>query len=254
MKLPFFNSALVRKLREGAEDNQSKYGDDTSWLDDFVGSNPLNHESRHVVDPPPALLLPDDDGLHDAENSKLIYNWLKDLSPSTAMEERLWACLTHTMFPEYMAKRWPANSPSAISRRYLLEGQTFAGLARNGVSRLWWAGYLTEDKSRSNPFELTGVLFLRQDIQVALLERRIGKCRNLRYTVLDFFLKNKGWLEDHSFGDRIKAIVKELNLLGGVVVLDDLKTDEIEEYLNRIAQMIVNGSEDDTNQAESVVA
>jgi hypothetical protein len=194
------------------------------------------HESRFIVDPPPILLLPDGEGnLHDAENARRIFNWLKELSPSTAMEERLWACLTHTVFPEYMAKRWPVTSASTIGRRYLLEGQSFAALSRNGISRLWWAGYLTLDKARSDPFELTDVLFLRQDIQVSLLERAIGKCHNVRHAVLDFFLRNREWLEEESFGKRVQVILRELNLLGGVMILDGLPSGVLEGFLDRIA-------------------
>lgn len=236
MKLQFFSNSLTRKLREEAEGNLANYGSDRSWIESYVGSGPYLHDSRYVVDPPPVLLLPDDQGnLHDAENARRIYTWLKGLPPSTAMEERLWACLTHTVFPEYMEKRWPANSANTIGRRYLLEGQTFAALSRNGISRLWWAGHLTHDQSRKDPFELTEVLFLRQDIQVSLLERAIGKCHNVRYAVLDFFLRNRGWLEEESFGKRIQVILRELNLLGGVMILDGLPAGAIGSFLDRIA-------------------
>jgi hypothetical protein len=247
MKLQFFSHSLTRQLRDEAESNFPNYGSDCSWFESFVESGPYLRESRYVVDPPPVLLLPDDQGnLHDAENARRIFSWLKGLSPSTAMEERLWACLTHSVFPGYLAKRWPVTSAKTIGRRYLLEGQSFAALSRNGISRLWWAGYLTIDEGRRDPFELTDVLFLRQDIQVSLLERSIGKCHNVRHAVLDFFLRNREWLQEKSFGKRIQVILRELNLLGGVMILDGLPAGTLEKFLDRIAADVAKDDEKTT--------
>jgi len=192
MKLRFYGREYLARLHEQAEPNLPSYGTDIHWLELFAAGKSYVHESRFVVDPPPVLVVSKDDpAANDAENSKRIYSWLKVLPTTVAMEERLWAHLTHEVFHDYMAVRWPAGNASAVQRRYLYEGRSFAALSRNGISRLWWAGNLTKDEKRANPFELTEVLFLRQDIQVSLLERAIGKCRNVRTAVLDFIKDNR---------------------------------------------------------------
>jgi len=244
MKLPFFNAKFLARLRESAGVNASQYSANAAWIETFANGQPYFRESNQVVDPPPALIVDEENNSqHDAENAKRVYSWLESLTPALAMEERLWAYLTHCTFPEYMNSRWPATGASAVHRRYLFEGKSFAALSRNGIARLWWAGYLTKDVKRDNPFELTDSLFLRQDIQVSLLERSLGKCGTVRTGVLDFLRVNRGWLEDNSFGRRIQILIRELNLLGGVAILDSLPPDTIQAFLARIGEGLVSDGE-----------
>jgi hypothetical protein len=239
MKLSFFSSAIVARFHAEAATNVAKYGNDPSWIDAFAGGKPYIFESSRVVDPAPALIVTaTDNPKNDAENAKRIYNWLKGLTPAIAMEERLWTYLTHCVFPQYMAARWQVEDGNSVQRRYLFEGKTFSALARNGISRLWWAGKLTCDEKRSNPFELTEVLFLRQDIQVSLLERAIGKCDNVRTAVLDFLRDNSGWLAEEEFGRRIQLLIKELNLLGGVAILDALSQPQLQQFLKKVGESL----------------
>jgi hypothetical protein len=239
MKLPYFSKTMVERLHEQAPVNTPKYGANPSWIEPFAGGKQYIFESTRVVDPPPTLVFGEDDNpKNDAENARRIYNWLATLPPAVSMEERLWGHLAHCVFPDYMAARWPVTAQNIIHRRYLFEDKTFAALARNGISRLWWAGKLTHDKTRQNPFELTDVLFMRQDIQVSLLERAIGKCHNVRTAVLDFFRENSGWLAEEAFGYRIQQMLKELNLLGGVAVLDGLSQVQLHAFLAKVGQRL----------------
>ncbi len=243
MKLQFFSGKFVARLRESVGANLDKYGADTGWLETIATGQTYIHESSLVIDPPPALQTSaENNSEHDAENAKRVFSWLRNLTPALAMEERLWAHLTHCVFPEYMKVRWPVESESAVHRRYLFEGRSFAALSRNGIARLWWAGHLTIDEKRANPFQLTEVLFLRQDIQVALLERSIGKCRSIRTSVLEFLRDNTYWMSEESFGKRIQVLARELNLLGGVAILDALPVSEVQGFLNRIGESFISES------------
>jgi len=237
MKVPFFSGKFVSRLRESAAVNLPRYESGGPWIEQFAGGQPYRLESRLVVDPPPSLVTSaDGNPKHDAENARRVYTWLRQLTPVIAMDERLWSCLSHDLFAEYMRSRWPADSGTAVQRRYLFEGQSFAALSRNGIARLWWAGHLTIDKSRANAFELTDVLFLRQDIQVALLERSFGKCRKVRTAVLEYLKTNNESLAEESFGRRIQVLAREVNLLGGVAILDALPAGEIESFLVRVGK------------------
>jgi hypothetical protein len=238
MKLPFFSNNFVKQLRDNSATNLSKYSSTASWLDSFAAGKPYTHESNQVVDPPPQLVVSDDNPSNDAENAKRIFTWLRGLTPALAMEERLWAYLTHSVFTDYMRARWPAEDANIIRRRYLFEDKTFAALSRNGISRLWWAGYLTRDETRSNPYELTETLFLRQDIHVSLLERSLGKCKGVRWAVLDFLRENSDGLATEKFGKRIQLLLKELNLLGGVAILDALPPEALRRFLLKIAKTL----------------
>jgi hypothetical protein len=241
MNLRYFSNSFLQRLRAGASGNLSSYGANSAWIETFAAGAHYLLESHQVVGPPPVLEgMAGDAEKYDAENAKRVYEWLGPLSPALAMEERLWAYLTHHAFAEYMAARWPAREEQAIHRRYLFEGKSFAALSRNGIARLWWGAYLTRDPARENPYELTATLFLRQDIQVALLERSLGKCDRVRFAVLDFLRVNAGSLSSESFGKRIQIIVRELNLHGGVVVLDALASSEILAHLQLVAERLMS--------------
>jgi hypothetical protein len=234
MKLQFFSKSLVQRLQDGADANCSKYGPKNGWLADLARGQRSEFESRFTVEPPPALIISDNPS-DDAENAQRVFGWLRHLTPAVAMELRLWAHLTHQVFPEYMYVRWPPKDANIVRRRYLFEGNSFAALSRNGISRLWWAAYLTRDEKRSDPFELTDVLFLRQDIQVAVLERAMGKCRGVRVSLLEFIRDNLQQLSEQKFGRRIQILARELNLLGGVALLDAVPATELSAYLKKVA-------------------
>lgn len=245
MKLPYFSKMIIARLHEQAAMNTVKYGASTTWLEALAAGQQFIFESSRIVDPPPTLVFGEDDNpQNDAENARRIYNWLSTLPSAVAMEERLWGHLTHCVFADYMAARWPVTNENTIHRRYLFEDKTFAALCRNGISRLWWAGKLTHDATRQNPFELTDVLFMRQDIQVSLLERSVGKCHIVRTAVLDFFHENSNWLAEESFGSRIQQILKEVNLLGGVAVLDALSKPQLQAFLKRVGENLVKAGSD----------
>ena len=140
MKLPFFSRKFLEALRSGASSGASRYGAESDWLASLSSGQPYIHESSYIVDPPPQLFsMGIKDSKNDAENAIRVHTWLKDLPPSTAMEERLWAYLAHVPFSGYMRSRWPVKNEGEVLRRYLFEGSSFGALARHGIARLWWA-------------------------------------------------------------------------------------------------------------------
>jgi hypothetical protein len=236
MKLSFFSRKIVSRLHDKAGENMERYGT-PEWLDAFAGAEAYIFESSQVVDPAPELLVdPDDRTRYDAENARRVFSWLRTLTPALAMEERLWAYLTHCVFPDYMSARWPATKESIVQERYLLDGASFGALSRNGISRLWWSAFLTRDPSREDPFELTNTLFVNQDVYVSVLERSLSKCPGVRTTVLEYIRDNYAALSQRNFGKRIQTLLRELNLLGGVAILDALPPEAVSAYLEKVRQ------------------
>jgi len=250
MKLPYFSTAVVKRLRDATSANIPLYKNKSSWIESFAMGGQHTFESSLTFGPPPQLLISNDDNaVNDAENSKLVYEWLKSLPPTIAMEERLWARLAHEEFYAYMHARWPVDRESVVSRRYLLEGRSFGSLSRHGIARLWWGAHLTRDSKRANPYELTEALFLRQDIYVQILERSLGKCEVVRTSVLEFLTENQTWLSSQAFTRRIQILLRELNLVGGVAILDTLSITDIKGYLMGIGKTLALS---DSNEAGSV--
>lgn len=81
-------------------------------------------------------------------------------------------------------------------------------------------------------------MFVRQDVQLALMDRALGKCRIVRTAVLEFLRTNAEWFADKSFGKRIQLLMRELNLLGGVVILDALPEAQVKQFVESIGRRV----------------
>ncbi len=170
----------------------------------------------------------------DAEASQLIFQRLSNLTSVQAADERLWVLLTHRTFARYVHARWGkglerATQPDAlIVDRWFFRGTGVATFVRNGISRLWWFGHLTYDRNRANPFELTDVLLSLQDIQVAFLERSLGRCKPLLRAVLETIKRRQEDLRNTpKSGDVIQEWAKDIRLYGGAYVLDAVPPERL---------------------------
>ena len=73
---------------------------------------------------------------------------------------------------------------------------------------------------------------------MSLLERSMGKCGKVRAAVLDFLRENSHWLSSEAFGRRIQLLLKEVNLLGGVAILDALPESELHSFLKKVGESL----------------
>lgn len=183
------------------------------------------------------LVLPEGPtDLKDLENTKILFSAFSDLTPAQASDKRLWTYLTHVTFWNYMRRRWPvegaSNPVNRIRDRYLLATTSLESLTRNGISRLWWYGYLTHDPQRSNPWELTEILLAKADLTVGITERAIGCSRQLRTAVLEFLAAHPEIIASE---DASRELLKKLNLAGGTRNLPFLEVDELKALLSTIA-------------------
>jgi len=80
-------------------------------------------------------------------------------------------------------------------------------------------------------FELTKLIWEKQDIHVALMERSFGTYPNFVHNFLDFYKKNK-----HLSEDNIRLILRGINSIGGVKVLPLLNSDEIMSEIKKVAK------------------
>lgn len=184
----------------------------------------------------------------DYENSIKIFDALERLTPVQANDHRIWVTMTHKIFFDYTLLRWKINDES--SSRSLIDRFHFEGLgqvtrARNSLSRLWWSAYITHDKKRSNPFDLTKLLWSKQDIYMGILERKFGSYPNVVKGFLEFYSQNLNLKEDE-----IRRLFVALNALGGVKPLAIFNQNEIKEKLLRI---LTYNNWDKTNMSPSKI-
>ncbi len=133
----------------------------------------------------------------DAQNAKTIYSNLKNLTPTQAVNSELWAYMTHIKFATYMGTRWNVKNNSeekkletVIRQRYFANRNDSKGVCRNGIARLWWAGYWGYDESRQDPFELVDIIFSQQEIYEHVSERSFNRNKNILLASLEAIKEN----------------------------------------------------------------
>lgn len=101
----------------------------------------------------------------------------------------------------------------------------------NAISRLWWSGYLTydEEKEKTNPWELTKVLFSAQQIQKDLFDQPFSMNRTVVKGLLRALKRIQEETGNAATPTFRKCCDSYINHYGSVTILDALSSDEIEE-------------------------
>ena len=199
MNLEFLSREVTDKLAQEVAENLDAYR--IGKTEGLVRARD-HRVSRIEGVAPPELLNSEGECKPDAQATQLVFQWLSNLTPVQAADERLWVFLTHRVFHRYVHQRWGSSLEGStqpenrVLDRWFFRGTGVATFVRNGISRLWWFGYLTYDSKRPNPFEFTDALLSLQDIQVAFLERSLGRCRPLLRAVLETVKKHEAALQD----------------------------------------------------------
>lgn len=167
----------------------------------------------------------------EPENCKRMYLSLP-LNPYLARDHRLWIYLTHTFLLDYTRKRWPlpADPKKAIKHikaHFFVSGNR--GLERNNsASRLWWMAHLC-DRVDGVPFEDALNCFLyKSDVRANIVER---PTTSQSISIFSAIIKklNESLENDKTLFERarFREFMKELNLQGGVKLLDMLDDDDL---------------------------
>jgi hypothetical protein len=185
------------------------------------------------------LLTPEGGELHDAENAKRIHKAYLGLTPLAASDIRLWTYLAHVDQYEYMVKRWPAvrkataKDPSKyLLAHWFINSATQGSLVRHGLAGLWWAAHLSYDPHRSDPYELTPVLFRQLDLATRTLGTyKLARWKPAVIGILEFILENAGLFKD-KFEAKQRFVTKYLNQLGGVKPLSLFEKEYFKSVLD----------------------
>lgn len=169
------------------------------------------------------------------------FHWpLRSLTLAQAADERLWVALTHGAFLPYMQQRWPPASADRVRSRYFARRPSDRPLVLNGLSRLWWAGAVTYDEHRADPYELTATLVRREDFFMAWLERSISRCLPLTHALLEA-VQNFD-LEGRELGrDQYRRAFHILNRMAGVALVDSLSDEDLQGMVRRALENVTSG-------------
>ena len=180
---------------------------------------------------------------NDIEHSILFYQALKDLTPHQATDGRLWVCLCHTVYRDYVRMRWishtrKTNIDKAILDHYFVNG--IRGLRRdNGISRLWWLGFIAHQVDKRNAKHVLKLINRTADIRLNLIDRP-SICSNVR--VLRAICKTMDTLSDKDtlfLRENFRLWMIALNRWGGVLVLDTLSNSDLAELIDDEARKAI---------------
>lgn len=231
MKLKYLTENAYDQLYKGVNKNIDLYKNDEPILATIFPSGNCAKESSVVVDNF-SLCENTFDIQDDLINVKVLYTSMKKLTPEQASNVFLWTWLSHDLFYNYIKKRWEPSTDGTIKDRYFCDSYKGSriGLFRNGISRLWWYGYLTYQEGRSNPFALTELLLSNSDLCLSLVERKFSMNKNVIVGILGAIKEiNDSADHDDVVMDEWRGLAKYLNRYGAVTMLDFLSPEEIQD-------------------------
>lgn len=243
MQLNFLKHDSCEFLKDNITKNffAGNYFRSKAWLEDFFESDFKGYTDIEFED---LELIPSDNNMDELENCKRVYNAFKNITIQQATEPQIWIYLTHSVFWDYMNKRWPIGEDNSndkqinrIKSRYFLHYESKdRRLVRNGISRLWWFAYTTYDENYDNKFYLTEKLFLHEkDFGESLLTRSFFRNRDIVKNIIKAVCKYEEKFRDNIMINRDihRPLFVEINRIGAVKLLDALEYEDIEEIVFR---------------------
>lgn len=257
MKLYFMKKEALDILKDNLDLVYNKYftEKDNKWLWKVCGGDPFI-EYKDVPDFQLSALDSDMSiGEVEFNNCKILYKNFSFLNESQASDERLWAGLCHSVFYNYVRKRWdyhtkqPKTQKEAVSNiksRFFFSGGTRAGLYRNTLAKCWWVGRNTFDGSCSNHFEKLDIIGIN-DISSKISDIFYSNNFSSNPTILAGIVNGIKYFKDEgvqiTLREHIRPSLQLLNAVGGGLILDCLSEDDIAEIMIENIYAIIQGDE-----------
>lgn len=241
IKLKYITENALYDLKTEFHNYKEHYKDESNeWFINHLNKTGGLSESRieceNFID---KLSYNNDYTISDFENTKIIYNALKHLNPSTASDERLWVGLAHTQLWNFIKYRRKSEIESGdendIQNSFFFMRGNKRSLYVNCISRLWWTGYLTYDEDAEDPYHLTELICKNAFASTIVLvsSNNFISNKNIAKGYL-MSLKEREKAEGRIGRYHFVKAAKYLNNLGSVTLLDNLEAVEIKEIVDEV--------------------
>lgn len=255
MLLSYFTEEAYESLLHDIRKNAENYASDEDWLTTyFSGTDGYFKTSSVDVGAFSPHYTPGkkDDAQKSQEdliNTRLIYDAFRNLTPLQASNKYMWTYLCHAVpeYRNYIRDRWMQDErENTIKSRFFV---TTPGslLNDNALSRLWWYGYLTYDRSSSHHYALTEILFTNQTICTDVMDTfnrmNYDRMRGVLMAIRDFkdVLGNNEGITDY-----FRECKKYLNHYAAVTTLEFLDSEEIRDlafnYMIKLREERLSGT------------
>jgi hypothetical protein len=178
--------------------------------------------------------------IQDFNNAKMLHQAInsKKVSLRYLTDERFWAYLTHTMYWDYLQKRWPATNEERIKENWFFKGgsQVFS---RQSLVRLWWRAECSYDERLTDPYEITKIAFDFADPFNQIIERKISKSRKVFRCAL-IALRDTPNASKLKWDENRTKFGKAINTIAGVKLIELLSEEELIKMFKEQIEYIVN--------------
>lgn len=174
----------------------------------------------------------------DLENAIMFFEELKNMTPTQATDHRLWAYLCHVPFMDFLRKRRPIEKIDPKQRvqfvldHWFVENPGPGAFKANDIYLFWWGPYITYDKDREDPFELTHELFSMLDYTRHLLPGYQGRSRQFTHAFLEFVIDSPDLFAKNKEA-KVRFIMRKLNFIAGYRALATLTKQEIKDLIGK---------------------
>ncbi len=239
-----FLGTYVEQLRKGVKDGSLvKYYESDTFLFDSEKTI-LSPKIKKIGTG--EFVIPKGTSYYDFENSKIIFEAYKNLTPLQASDIRLWTYLAHKDYYAYMSERWAgvrkgsaSNASKYILDHWFISSPAQSNFLRHGIAGLWWAAYLTYDENRTNPYELTEILYRQLDFATRTLGTyKLARHKEAVKGILEFILQNPTLFKD-KFEDKSRFLTKHFNQIGGTKPLSYFNKDFFKYSLQEVSPKIL---------------
>ncbi len=232
MKIKLLSGQKIEtlKLRENRKIIEKNIIDNPTneWLSEFFEDTILFSESNFEIGEIEFDVSSENPSDTDFQNAKKIYEGLKNLPESIACDERFWISLTFGQFYSYMRYRFnPNNDKHNLTRRWFMpEESKKRDLFKQGISSLWWYSYITYDKQRDNPYELTEFCFKHKAFLYELYYRTFSSSKSVCHAVIQAMINYENVGGNVTLANS-KEIMKYVSFLGGAYLIDSFTEQEL---------------------------
>lgn len=235
MIIPNLTEDQVDTINDGIEQNllNYRYGEQ-GWYEQYLESMGYRLENKIAIGNFKMITdCTDKESSTDFDNAVILYEALEStITPAVASSGGFWTAMVHANM-DYMTFRWPAeeDTENRVRSRYLMSwAPSRRERERNGMSRLWWAVYLTENKELGDRYILTRELFSNQDLLANVLDRESFN-RDVTHALMKFLIEER---ENNATLNRkeTRAVMRYIYTLDRSILIFALSQDTLKGKLH----------------------
>lgn len=236
MRLMYLEQAGIDDLKMNFSVYKKHFSDDTNeWFVKKFNEKGWLKESK-IQCKDFTLNFDVDFNASDRKNVEILYEALKDLKPTNALDERLWAGMLFGQLWDFVKYRRKDELKSGDEREVLNSFLFMRGTKRscfiNCLSRLWWTGFLLYDEKATNHYAAVDLITESAYASNVMLlsSNNFMANKDLALGIMDSISerKNKGEkIGRYHFVDANKY----LNCIGGITLLDSLTRDDTKNII-----------------------